>query len=140
MRRPLTRLACHGQCRPDPDRQAHHDLLLRVESDPDALVELFETAVTWTELEYSPETTIPPHEWLDFVERHRWQQPERVARIFGLATDIALRGARVSTPAATGTAELHMPALGMAAGSGICPALDPVEPPRRRLRLAGPES
>jgi hypothetical protein len=127
MRRPLTRLACHGQCRPDPDRQAHHNLLLRVETDPDALVELFETAVTWAELEYSPETTIPPHQWLDFAERHRWQDPERVQRIFGLATDIALRATPAPEPRE----------LGMAAGSGICPTLDPVEPPRRRLRLAG---
>jgi hypothetical protein len=126
MRRSLTRLACHGQCRPDPARQAHHNRLLRVETDPDALVELFEMAVTWTELEYSPETTIPPHEWLDFAERHRWQDPDRMQRIFGLATDIALQ----ASPAPP------LAAWEMAAGSGICPALDPVDPPRSRLRLA----
>jgi hypothetical protein len=124
----LSRLACHGHCRPDPARQAHHNELLRVETDPDALVDLFATAVTWAELEYSPQTTIPPHEWLDFAERHRWQDPERMERIFSLATDIAMKAAapRPAPPAA----------LGMAAGSGICPALDPVDPPRRRLRLA----
>ena len=129
MRRPLTRLACHGQCRSDPERQAHHNQLLRVETDPDALVDLFETAVTWAELEYSAETTIPPHEWLDFAERHRWQDLERMQRIFGLATDIAMRAT---------AAPVARAALGMAAGSGICPTLDPVDPPRRRLRLAGP--
>ncbi|WP_433275611.1 hypothetical protein ACQPZA_30890 [Pseudonocardia xinjiangensis] len=126
----LTRLACHGQCRPDPARHVHHDQLLRVESDPDAMVDLFETAVTWAELEYPTDTTIAPHEWLDFAQRHRWHDPERMLRIFGLATDIALRAAPAPAPAALGMA--------MAAGSGICPALDPVEPPRRRLRVAGP--
>jgi ferredoxin-NADP reductase len=48
--------------------------------------------------------------------------------IFGLATDIALRAVPAPAP----------PVLGLAAGSGICPVLDPVEPPRRRLRVAGP--
>jgi hypothetical protein len=129
MRRPLTRLACHGLCRSDAARQLHHNELLRVETAPDALVGLFEMAVTWTELEYSAETTIPPHEWLDFAERHRWQDLERIRRIFGLATDIAMRAA--PAPAARA-------ALGMAAGSGICPTLDPIDPPRPRLRLAGP--
>jgi hypothetical protein len=124
----LARLACHGQCRPDPERQAHHDRLLQVESDPDAMVDLFETAVTWAELEYSPQTTIPPHEWLDFAERHRWHDADRMLWIFGLATDMAMRGA---------SAAGHEPAaLGLAAGSGICPVLDPVEP-RRHLRIAG---
>jgi hypothetical protein len=129
MRPSLTRLACHGHCWPDPARQAHHDDLLCVETDPDALLDLFETAVTWAELEYDTATTIPPAQWLDFAERHRWQDTERVMRIFGLATDIAMRPARLAPPA---------PApWGMAAGSGICPTLDPVDPPRR-LRLAGP--
>ena len=128
MRRPLTRLACHGQCRSSGARQLHHNELLRVETDPEALVDLFEMAVTWTELEYSAETTIPPHEWLDFAERHRWQDPARMQRIFGLATDIAMR----ASPAPAAPA-----ALEMAAGSGICPTLDPVDPPRPRLRLAG---
>ncbi|OLT21598.1 hypothetical protein BJF78_08310 [Pseudonocardia sp. CNS-139] len=130
MRRSLTQLACHGQCRPDPARHEHHNRLLQVETDPDALLDLFETAVTWAELEYPEESTIAPHEWLDFAERHRWHDPERVLRIFGLATDIALRAA---------PAPVAEP-LGMAAGSGICPTLDPVEPPRPRprLRLARP--
>jgi hypothetical protein len=101
MRRTLTRLACHGDCRSDPERQAHHNQLLRVETDPDALVDLFATAVTWAELEYAAETTIPPHEWLDFAARHRWQDPERVQRIFSLATDIALRAAPASPAAAS---------------------------------------
>jgi hypothetical protein len=86
--------------------------------------------VTWGELEYSLETTIPPQQWLDFAERHRWQDGERMLRIFGLATDIAMK-------ATTSRAVPPAPVLGMAASSGICPALDPVDPPRRRLRLAG---
>jgi hypothetical protein len=121
----LARLACDGRCRPDPERRAHHDRLLRAESDPDAMVDLFETAVTWAELEYSPRT-IPPHEWIDFAESHRWHDADRMLWIFGLATDMALRGA----PAA----DREPAALGLAAGSEICPA--PVEP-RRHLRVVG---
>ena len=122
------RLACHGQCRPDPERRAHHDRLLQVESVPDAMVELFEMAATWAEPAHPPQTTIPPDEWLDFAQRHHWHDADRMLWIFGLATDMALRAA----PAA-GRAPA---ALWLAAGSRICPALDPVEQ-RRHLRVAG---
>lgn len=126
----LARLACHGQCRPEPARRAHHDQLLRVETDPDAVVELLELAVTWTELEYPEAEMIAPARWLDFAQRHRWQDPERALRIFSLAVDVALRaapGAGVSGPAE----------LGMAAGSGICPALVPPVARAPRLTVAG---
>ncbi len=87
-------ISCHGGCRADAARRAHHDRLLAVETDPDAVLELFDQAVTWHELEYDPDETVPPALWLEFAERHRWQDPERVTRIFALATDIALRARR----------------------------------------------
>ena len=120
----LARLACHGGCRPDPARRAHHDRLLAVESDPDAMLELFDLAVTWHELEYDADEMIAPARWPEFAERHRWQDPARVERIFALATDIAMR----AVPA------VHPAVLGMAAGSGICPTLAPA---RTHLRVAG---
>jgi hypothetical protein len=131
------RLACHDQCRPDPERQAHHDRLLQVESDPDAMVDLFETAVTWAELEYSPKTTIPPHEWLDFAGRHRWHDADRIQWIFGLATDMALRAASAADrePARWGSS----PAPGSARRSiawsrgGTCGSPAPERPPARTL-------
>lgn len=94
---PVSLLACHGRCRPDPQRRAHHDRLLAVETDPDALLDLLELAVTWRELDWSDAGVVPPEEWLDFAERHRWQDPGRALRIFGLARDVALRGAPART-------------------------------------------
>ncbi|NMH97176.1 hypothetical protein [Pseudonocardia acidicola] len=122
---PPTQLTCRVWCRPAPALRAHHDQLLRVERDTDAMLDLFELAVTWAELEYPAETTIAPSDWVGFAELHRWQNPQRVLRIFSLATDVALSGPalrkRVGTPAA---------GLGLAAGSGLCPAL--LSPPQRR--------
>jgi len=115
-----TNLACHGGCRGDRARRAHHDRLLAVETDPDAALELFDLAVTWHELEYDTDEMVAPPRWVEFAERHRWQDPDRVARIFGLATDIAMR----AVPAAP-----EAP-LSMAAGSGICPTLVPAAAPR----------
>lgn len=88
-----TRVACHVRCSRDPARRAHHDQLL-VDTDPDALLELFDLAVTWAELEYPADRMIPPDRWLEFAERHRWRDRERSLRIFGLAADIALRAVR----------------------------------------------
>jgi hypothetical protein len=112
--------------RPGAARRAHHDRLLRVETDPDAMVDLFETAVTWSELEYPAESTIPPGHWTQFAATHRWRDRERVLRIFGLATDIALRAVPPVLAAP----------LGRAAGSGPCPPLDP-GPRLPHLRMAG---
>lgn len=81
-------------CRPSRRRGAHHDRLLAVESDPDALVDLFELAVTWGELDYSEADVLPPESWIDFAVEHRWRRPDRMARVFALATDIALRAPR----------------------------------------------
>lgn len=116
-------LACPAECRADLAHRAHHDRLLAVERDTDAVVELFETAVTWAELEYPEDTTIPPAQWVEFAERHRWQDPDRVLRIFLLAADMAGRGARPA-PAP----------LVRASGDGICPTLAPA--PVRHLRIA----
>jgi hypothetical protein len=121
----LTRLACPAECRGDLAHRAHHDRLLAVETDPDAVVELFETAVTWAELEYPADSTIPPARWVEFAERHRWQDPDRALRIFLLAADVALRGGRRESPP-----------LVRAAGdglAGVCPTLAPAP---RHLRLA----
>ena len=118
----LAHLACHGGCRPDPARRAHHDRLLAVETDPDAMLELFDLAVTWHELEYDPATTIAPACWPEFAERHRWQDPARAERIFALAVDIAARALPASP-------------LSLAAGSGICETLAPARAPH--LRVAG---
>lgn len=116
-----THLACHGGCRGDRSRRTHHDRLLAVETDQDAVLDLFDLAVTWYELEYDDETMVAPARWAEFAERHRWQDPERVARIFGLATDIAMRALPpVVSPAP----------LSMASGSGICPTLVPAVAPR----------
>ncbi|MEU7812369.1 hypothetical protein [Pseudonocardia sp. NPDC049154] len=124
------RLACPAECRADHPRRAHHDRLLDVETDPDAVVDLFETAVTWGELEYPEETTIPPARWVEFAEKHRWRDPERALRIFSLAADAALRGTRTAAPvAALGKA------VGAGIGDGICPTLAPATPPRH-LRVA----
>lgn len=88
-----THLACRGRCPSGPARRAHHDELLRVETDHDAMLEFLELAVTWSELQY-PAEIIPPEQWLDFAVGHRWRDPELVLRVFSLATDIA----RLSRP------------------------------------------
>lgn len=88
------RLADRGdeECRPDPRTRSHHDRLLRVEDDPDELVDLVELAVTWSELDWSESGVVPPEAWIDFAAGHRWRNSERVLRLFCLASDIALRG------------------------------------------------
>jgi hypothetical protein len=79
-------------CRPSRRRCDHHDRLLAVECDPDAMIDLFELAVTWAELDYSEADVLPPEAWIDFADDHRWRRPDRMARVFALAADIALRG------------------------------------------------
>jgi hypothetical protein len=128
------RLACPAECRADHPWRTHHDRLIDVETDPDAIVELFETAVTWAELEYPEDSTIPPARWVEFAEKHRWRDPERALRIFTLAADAALRGTRTAAPAAALGRAVGMTA-GMAGGDGICPTLVPATPPRH-LRVA----
>jgi len=45
--------SCHGQCAVAARYPEHHDRLLAVDTDADALLELLEIAVTWHELDYS---------------------------------------------------------------------------------------
>jgi hypothetical protein len=81
-------------CPPALRRSAHHDRLLAVESDPEAVLDLFELAVTWGELDYTGAEVLPPEAWLDFAVDHPWRCPDRVLRTFALASDVALRGPR----------------------------------------------
>lgn len=69
---------------------------MAIEDDPDVLLELMELAVTWPELEYSEMPIIPPDRWMIFVESHPWADPDRVERIFGVATDIVMAATRAS--------------------------------------------
>ncbi|MGH3530145.1 MAG: hypothetical protein ACRDQI_11125 [Pseudonocardiaceae bacterium] len=91
-------LSCRAGCRVDPALRRHHDRLLAVESDVDELLELIELAVTWGELSYGGVNVVPPGQWLEFAARHEWRDPDRAARIFSVATDIALRTGRRETP------------------------------------------
>ncbi|MCE3552694.1 hypothetical protein LWC33_14655 [Pseudonocardia sp. RS11V-5] len=88
---PLRRAHCRGECTAAVLRDSH-DRLLEVDTDPDALLELIETAVTWHELDYSGCAVVGPQEWLTFADRHRWVHPERAAWAFALAVDIVGRG------------------------------------------------
>jgi hypothetical protein len=91
-RAPLRLVTCRSACPAGPSR-AHHDRLLAVDTDPVALLELIELAVTWHELDYSVTTMVGPAEWETFAQRHRWSCPEQAEQAFLLATDIVARGA-----------------------------------------------
>ena len=41
---------------------------------------------------------IPPAQWSAFVDSHEWRDPEKVRRIFDLATDVALRSQSATVP------------------------------------------
>jgi hypothetical protein len=90
-------------CRSSLRRSAHHERLLAVESDPDAVLDLFELAVTWGELDYSGAEVLAPEAWLDFAADHAWRRPDRVLRLFALASDVALRGPRPPVRDAAGS-------------------------------------
>lgn len=92
----VTTLPCRAGCRVDPALRRHHDRLLTVEFDVDGLLELIALAVTWGELDYSGAGVVPP-EWLEFAACHQWRDPERAARIFSVATDIARRAGQRET-------------------------------------------
>jgi len=87
---------CRQACGFDGATRWHHRRLMAIETDQDVLLELIELAVTWPELEYSETPTIAPDQWIPFVENHRWADPDRVERIFSVATDIAMATARAS--------------------------------------------
>jgi hypothetical protein len=86
--------AAHTCCPVPFDLRAHHDRLLRVDTDPEELLELLELAVTWAELDYSDAPVLGPSHWAHFAHDHDWQLPERAERIFSLATDLAALGCR----------------------------------------------
>jgi hypothetical protein len=84
--------SCLGHCALSNRHPAHHDRLLAVDTDAEALLELIELAVTWHELDYSESSVVGPEHWAGFVERHLWMRPERAERAFSLAQDILGRG------------------------------------------------
>jgi uncharacterized protein (DUF849 family) len=84
-------VSCLDSCATHTSAKAHHDRLLTVERDVNALIELFDLAVTWGELDYSKQHLVEPRCWSDFVATHRWQDAERAEQIFQLAIDVALR-------------------------------------------------
>jgi hypothetical protein len=84
-------VTCRGQCAPATRQPGHHDRLLTVDTDIDALLELLEIAVTWHELDYSDADLLGPSEWLTFADTHSWRFPDRAARALSLAFDIASR-------------------------------------------------
>jgi hypothetical protein len=84
-------LRCRASCVVEPASRHHHDRLLMVESNVGELLELVELALTWGELDYSGAAVVPPWKWLEFAACHEWGDPDRAARIFSVATDIALR-------------------------------------------------
>jgi hypothetical protein len=90
----VTALRCRAGCAVEIASRHHHDRLLTVDSDVGELLELVELAVTWGELDYSGTGVVPPWKWLEFAACHEWRDPDRAARIFSVATDIALRPGR----------------------------------------------
>lgn len=93
---PMRLSTCLGRCASASRHPDHHDRLLAVDTDPDALLELLEIAVTWHELDYSEASVIGPAHWARFVERHVWRRPELAERVFRLAEDIVQRRGEVS--------------------------------------------
>ena len=85
---------CSARCSFDTAAEWHHARLRTLETDQDALLEFFELAITWHELDYCSTSLIPPDKWLAFVASHRWADPARVERIFSLATDIVMTAER----------------------------------------------
>jgi hypothetical protein len=95
---PAPRAPCRDLC-VDPALWEHHDRLLRVDTDSEALLELIELAVTWGELDYSSQPIVGPRQWSTFAGRHHWTIPEHADRAFDLAIDIVNRHApKTPTP------------------------------------------
>ncbi|MFC5996349.1 hypothetical protein ACFQE5_19270 [Pseudonocardia hispaniensis] len=82
---------CRGGCRAAARYPEHHDRLLAVDTDVDALLGLMELAVTWHELDYSDSPVVGPADWAGFAAAHVWTFPERAERAFSLALDIVGR-------------------------------------------------
>jgi hypothetical protein len=79
---------------------------LLVATDVTMTLELVELALTWPELDYTDAAVIPPTDWLEFADRHRWPHPDMAYRLFSAARDVALR----SVPTEPSTATFHMSA------------------------------
>jgi hypothetical protein len=91
---------CHLPCSASALHPDHHDRLLRLDVDPDVMLELLEIAVTWHELDYTDVPVLGPAEWLTFAAAHSWIDPDRAERVFALAVDIV--GRRAAGPAPDG--------------------------------------
>ncbi|MHA6796229.1 hypothetical protein ACVGVM_22355 [Pseudonocardia bannensis] len=99
---PLRLLTCRGACPAAARFPEHHDRLLSVDTDIDAMLALVELAVTWHELDYSESPVVGPAEWLRFADNHDWTYPDRAERVFSLAVDIVGRRAVGLPPEAAG--------------------------------------
>jgi hypothetical protein len=95
-RAPARNSRCRATCAFGGVMVGHHNRLMAIEEDPDALVELMELAVTLPELDYSDRPIIPPGLWMAFVDSHVWVSPHRIDRIFSVATDIVRTAERAS--------------------------------------------
>jgi hypothetical protein len=105
---PIRHPGCCITCVFDGETEWHHGRLTAIEYDHDALLELMELALTWLELEYGQTATISPDHWMAFVESHAWTDPDRVERIFSVATAIVMRARRASRiPEARGQIRSH---------------------------------
>lgn len=62
------------------DAPTHHARLVLLEREPLAVIgELIDIAATWGEVEHgADEPVIEPSDWLTFVDKHDWQEPERL--------------------------------------------------------------
>jgi hypothetical protein len=94
----MTAAHARTSCCRDRAAAAHHDQLLTVDVDSEALLALLEMAVTWHELDYSECDVIGPLAWATFAENHRFTHPERAERAFSLALDIVGRGVAAPPP------------------------------------------
>lgn len=92
------RTLCSRDCSAGAEHAAHHDALLSVDVDAEAMLALLEMAVTWHELDYSECGVLGPAAWLTFAQAHRWADPERAERVFSLAVDIVGRGTAPTSP------------------------------------------
>lgn len=97
----LRQSVCRDTCAFDPAAEWHHARLRTLEADQDALLEFFELAITWHELDYSEAGVIPPDQWMTFVENHCWTDRDRIERIFRLATDVVAASRRATREPST---------------------------------------
>lgn len=86
------RTRCIRPCRFLARAPWHHDRLLGITDAVENIVELFDLALTWFELDYSEQSLIAPSDWPVFLAGHSWPDPALATRTFGLARDIATRG------------------------------------------------